>query len=61
MTDFTDLLGELMPSEMTRSGNDRLRHAMGDQGLGGPGDLATWPALCSAAAVAADGEHSAVV
>jgi uncharacterized membrane protein YebE (DUF533 family) len=39
MTDFTDLLGQLMPTGMSRSGNDRLRHAMGEQGLGGPGGL----------------------
>jgi uncharacterized membrane protein YebE (DUF533 family) len=41
MTDFADLLGQIMPSELTRSGNDRLRHAMGDQGLGGAGGLLT--------------------
>ncbi|MGD9300364.1 MAG: hypothetical protein PVI13_02230 [Desulfobacterales bacterium] len=39
MTDFTDLLGQLMPSGISRSGKNRLQHAMGDQGLGGPGGL----------------------
>ncbi len=39
MTDFTDLLGQLMPSGISHSGKDRLQHAMGDQGLGGPGGI----------------------
>ena len=39
MTDFTDLLGQLMPSGISRSGKNRLQHAMGDKGLGGPGGI----------------------
>jgi len=39
MTDFTDLLGQLMPSGISHSGKNRLQHAMGDQGLGGPGGI----------------------
>lgn len=39
MTNFTDLLGQLMPSGISHSGKDRLQHAMGDQGIGGPGGI----------------------
>ena len=39
MIDFTDLLGQVMPMGMSRSGGDRLRHAMGDSGLGGAGGM----------------------
>ena len=39
MTDFTDLLGQLMPSGISHSGKDRLQHAMGDQGLSGLGGI----------------------
>ena len=28
-----------MPSGISHSGKDRLQHAMGDQGLGGPGGI----------------------
>jgi uncharacterized membrane protein YebE (DUF533 family) len=33
---LTDLLGQLMQSGMTNSGNSRVRHALGPQGLGQP-------------------------
>jgi uncharacterized membrane protein YebE (DUF533 family) len=39
MTDFTDLLGQLMPSGISHSGKGRLQHAMGDKGIGGPGGI----------------------
>ena len=39
MIDFTDLLGQVMQSGMSRTGQDRIKHAMGDKGLGGAGGI----------------------
>jgi len=39
MIDFTGLLGQVMQSGMSRTGQDRIGHAMGDRGLGGAGGL----------------------
>mgnify|MGYP001826505148 CR=1 FL=1 len=39
MIDFTDLLGQVMQSGMSRTGRKRIDHAMGDRGLGGAGGL----------------------
>jgi uncharacterized membrane protein YebE (DUF533 family) len=39
MIDFKDLLGQMMQSGMNSSTQDRLKHAMGDRGLGGAGGM----------------------
>lgn len=39
MIDFTDLLGQVMQSGMSSTGQDRMKHAMGDRGLGGAGGI----------------------
>ena len=39
MIDFTDLLGRVMQSGMSRTGQDRIKHAIGDKGLGGAGGM----------------------
>lgn len=39
MFDFKNLVGVMMQSGVSRSGMDRMKHAMGDQGLGGQDGL----------------------
>ena len=39
MIDFTDLLGQVMQSGMSSTGQDRMKHAMGDRGLRGAGGI----------------------
>ena len=39
MIDFTDLLGQIMQSGISRTGQDRIKHAIGDRGLGGAGGM----------------------
>lgn len=39
MIDFTDLLGQVMQSGMSRTGQNRIKHAIGDKGLGGAGGM----------------------
>ena len=39
MFDFKDLVGVMMQSGVSRSGMDRMKHALGDQGMGGQDGL----------------------
>lgn len=39
MFDFNNLVGMLMESGASRSGMDRMKHGLGDQGLGGRNGL----------------------
>ena len=39
MFDFKKLVGMMMQSGVPQSGKERMKHALGDQGLGGQNEL----------------------